>query len=67
MVRPAREVGGDFYDFFFIDQPPLVRSHRRCGRKGVPAAIFMAVSKALIKATAQSKISLPQDRGSCEQ
>jgi sigma-B regulation protein RsbU (phosphoserine phosphatase) len=49
ILEPAREVGGDFYDFFFID------SHRLClvvgdvSGKGVPAALFMAVTKTLIK------------------
>jgi sigma-B regulation protein RsbU (phosphoserine phosphatase) len=60
MVKPAREVGGDFYDFFFIDQRRLCVLIGDVAGKGVPAAIFMAVSKALIKATAQSKMLVQQ-------
>jgi sigma-B regulation protein RsbU (phosphoserine phosphatase) len=60
MVRPAREVGGDFYDFFLLDQRRLCVLIGDVARKGVPAAIFMAVSKALIKATAQSEPDLPK-------
>ncbi|MEQ1861394.1 MAG: SpoIIE family protein phosphatase [Chthoniobacteraceae bacterium] len=50
VVRPAREVGGDFYDFFLIDERRLCVLIGDVSGKGVPAALFMAVSKALIKA-----------------
>lgn len=50
VVRPAREVGGDFYDFFLIDERRLCLLISDVSGKGVPAALFMAVSKALIKA-----------------
>jgi sigma-B regulation protein RsbU (phosphoserine phosphatase) len=49
---PAREVGGDFYDFFLIDQERLGFVIGDVSGKGVPAALFMAVSKTLLKATA---------------
>jgi phosphoserine phosphatase RsbU/P len=52
VVRPAREVGGDFYDFFLIDPRTLCVLISDVSGKGVPAALFMAVSKSLIKATA---------------
>jgi phosphoserine phosphatase RsbU/P len=52
MVRPAREVGGDFYDFFLLDDERLCVAMGDVAGKGVPAALFMAVSKSLIKATA---------------
>jgi len=52
MVRPAREVGGDFYDFFLLDNERLCVALGDVAGKGVPAALFMAVSKSLIKATA---------------
>jgi phosphoserine phosphatase RsbU/P len=58
VVRPAREVGGDFYDFFLIDQRRLCILISDVAGKGVPAALFMAVTKALIKATALSGCSL---------
>jgi sigma-B regulation protein RsbU (phosphoserine phosphatase) len=60
VVRPAREVGGDFYDFFLIDQQRLCILISDVAGKGVPAALFMAVTKALIKATALSGCSLPK-------
>jgi len=49
---PAREVGGDFYDFFLIDDRRLGFVIGDVSGKGVPAALFMAVSKTLLKATA---------------
>ncbi len=49
---PAREVGGDFYDFFLIDAERLALVIADVSGKGVPAALFMAMSRALLKATA---------------
>ena len=49
---PAREVGGDFYDFFLIDDERLGFVIGDVSGKGVPAAIFMAVSRTLLRATA---------------
>jgi len=49
---PARDVGGDFYDFFLIDDERLGFVIADVSGKGVPAALFMAVSKTLLKATA---------------
>jgi len=49
---PAQEVGGDFYDFFLIDQERLGFVIGDVSGKGIPAALFMAVSKTLLKATA---------------
>ena len=51
-MEPAREVGGDFYDFFLIDDTHLVLLIADVSDKGVGAAFFMAVSKTLIKARA---------------
>jgi len=47
----AKEVGGDFYDFFMIDNDRLGFVIGDVSGKGVPAAIFMAVSRTLIRAT----------------
>ena len=47
-----REVGGDFYDFFLIDTERLALVIADVSGKGVPAALFMAMSRALLKATA---------------
>jgi len=52
ILEPAREVGGDFYDFFFIDDSRLCFVIGDVSGKGVPAALFMAVTKTLIKASA---------------
>ena len=49
---PAREMGGDFYDFFLIDDERLGVVIADVSGKGVPAAIFMAVTRSLLKATA---------------
>ncbi|MCL2805609.1 MAG: SpoIIE family protein phosphatase [Treponema sp.] len=46
---PAKEVCGDFYDFFFIDKDTLVVLVADVSGKGVPAALFMVVAKTLIK------------------
>lgn len=48
---PAKEVGGDFYDFFLIDSDHLGFVIGDVSGKGVPASIFMAVSRTLIRAT----------------
>lgn len=49
---PAREMGGDFYDFFLLDQGRVGLVIADVSGKGVPAAIFMAVSRTMLKATA---------------
>ena len=50
----AKEVGGDFYDFFEIDHTHLCLVIADVAGKGVPASLFMAVTKTLIKATAKA-------------
>ncbi len=52
VIEPAREVGGDFYDYFFVDDRRLCFVIGDVSGKGIPAALFMAVTKTLIKATA---------------
>jgi sigma-B regulation protein RsbU (phosphoserine phosphatase) len=54
VIAPAREVGGDFYDFFQIDPSHLCFVIADAAGKGVPASLFMAVTKTLIKATAKA-------------
>jgi len=51
-MYPAKEVGGDFYDFYLIDESRLGFAIGDVSGKGVPAALFMAVSKTMLKATA---------------
>ncbi len=48
-MTPAKEVGGDFYDFFLIDSDHLAMVIADVSGKGIPAALFMTVSKTLIK------------------
>ncbi len=59
-MEAAKEVGGDFYDFFMIDDDHLGFVIGDVSGKGIPAAIFMAVSRTLIKATGLKGI-LPGD------
>lgn len=53
VLEPAREVGGDLYDFFFIDESRLCFVIGDVSGKGVPASLFMAVTKTLIKTNAK--------------
>ena len=48
-MKPAKEVGGDFYDFFFIDENLLGIVMADVSGKGVPAALFMMASKILVQ------------------
>ncbi len=57
IIQPAREVGGDFYDFFFIDEKHFCFVIGDVSGKGVPASLFMAVAKTLLKAGAMPGIS----------
>ena len=52
LLKPAREVGGDFYDFFFINDDEICLIVGDVSGKGVPAALFMAVTKTMIKTQA---------------
>lgn len=48
-MEPAKEVGGDFYDFFMVDEDHLAFLVADVSGKGVPAALFMVIAKTLIK------------------
>ena len=48
-MDPAKEVGGDFYDFFLVDDNHLCMVMADVSGKGVPAALFMVIAKTLIK------------------
>lgn len=49
---PAREVGGDLYDFFFLDEDHLCFTVGDVSGKGVPAALFMTITNTLVKTKA---------------
>lgn len=60
VLEPAKEVGGDFYDFFFVDRHHLVFLLGDVSGKGIPASLFMAVTKTLLKAVADENTSIDQ-------
>lgn len=47
-MDPAKEVGGDFYDFFFVDEDHLCMLVADVSGKGIPAALFMMLSKTIL-------------------
>lgn len=53
IMNPAKEVGGDFYDFFLVDDDHLAVVIADVSGKGIPAALFMVTAKTLIKDHAQ--------------
>jgi serine phosphatase RsbU (regulator of sigma subunit) len=55
---PAKEVGGDFYDFFLIDGEKLAVLIADVSGKGIPAALFMMITKTLLKNLALSNSTL---------
>ena len=57
-MKPAKQVGGDFYDFFFITDSQLVFLTADVSDKGIPAAMFMMKAKTIIKSLAQSQLSV---------
>ena len=56
-MTPAKDVGGDFYDFFQIDDERIGLVIADISGKGVPASLFMAVSRTLLRATALRGVS----------
>lgn len=57
-MSPAKEVGGDFYDFFMVDETHLAIVIADVSGKGVPAALFMVIGKTLIKDHTKPNIDL---------
>ncbi|MCF4114382.1 MULTISPECIES: SpoIIE family protein phosphatase [Dethiosulfovibrio] len=53
LLDPAKEVGGDFYDFFMVDPGHILITVGDVSGKGVPAALFMAVTRTFIRAFAK--------------
>jgi sigma-B regulation protein RsbU (phosphoserine phosphatase) len=73
-MTPAREVGGDFYDFFMTDESHLTLVIADVSGKGVPAALFMMVARTLVKKEARGEPNeilervngmLCEDNGAC--
>lgn len=56
-MTPAKEVGGDFYDFFLVDDDHLAMVIADVSGKGVPAALFMVIAKTLLKNAVQVGLS----------
>jgi len=56
----AKEVGGDFYDFYFVDEDTLAFLVADVSGKGIPAAMFMMTAKTFIKSFAESGMSVEE-------
>ena len=56
----AKEVGGDFYDFYFVDEDTLAFLIADVSGKGIPAAMFMMQAKTLLKSYAESGMNLAE-------
>ncbi len=56
-MDPAKEVGGDFYDFFLIDDDHLCMVMADVSGKGIPAALFMMASKIILQSCAMLRVS----------
>ncbi len=61
VILPAREVGGDLYDFFYIDEARIALVIADVSGKGVPAALFTTVTRALLRATSSKDYSTPAE------
>ncbi|MDR3568786.1 MAG: SpoIIE family protein phosphatase [Syntrophobacteraceae bacterium] len=56
-LEPARQIGGDLYDYFLLDDDHLFFTVGDVSDKGIPAALFMAVTKTLLKGIAEKGMS----------
>ena len=59
IMRPAKEVGGDFYDFFNLDRHHIGVVVADVSGKGVPAGLFMVMARTMIRATARQHVEAP--------
>jgi len=55
LLAPAREVAGDYYDFFFVDEDTLAGLVADVSGKGIPAALFMTAARALMRSICQRR------------
>ena len=60
MMDPAKEVGGDFYDFYLLGESRLAFLAADVSGKGIPASLFMMRAKTLIKSLAESGLSVDE-------
>ncbi len=60
LMDPAKEVGGDFYDFYFVGDDTLVFLVADVSGKGIPASLFMMRAKTTLKSYAENNIA-PED------
>lgn len=60
ILNPAKEVGGDFYDFFYIGEHKLAFAIGDVSGKGVPASLFMAITVTLLRAKSQKDRSVAE-------
>lgn len=58
IMIPAKEIGGDFYDYFMVDEGRMALVVADVSGKGIPAAFFMAISRTLLKARARLRAPL---------
>lgn len=59
-MQTAKEVGGDFYDFYFVDEETLAFLVADVSGKGIPAAMFMMTAKTLLKSYAEAGMSVEE-------
>ena len=59
-MDPAHEVGGDFYDFYFLDESHLAFLIADVSGKGIPAALFMMRAKTMLKSLAESGLPVEE-------
>lgn len=56
-MTPAKEVGGDFYDYYYLDDDHIVLTIADVSGKGVPASLYMSMTKILLKTEAKKSLS----------
>ena len=61
VMDPAKEVGGDFYDFFLLDDDHLCFEIADVSGKGIPASLFMMISKVILQSFAMTGSSSPSE------
>ena len=61
LLDPAREIGGDFYDYMLADEHTLFFAAADVSGKGIPAALFMAVTRTFLKAIVRETHSQPDE------